>query len=188
VRKTKKGGTNMNVLRRFTMGILSGNPKEEPMHYGEVHGSWSYLFGAKGMIAGYQTMLNHVGDSDLYKLVVEAIEGCQQEVKQIEVLLKENGIGLPPTPPERPKACLEEIPVGARFLDNEISAAISADIAAGLVACSTMMGQSIREDVIMMYGQFHLQKAALGGKYLRLNKEKGWLVPPPLHIHKSEDC
>jgi hypothetical protein len=170
------------------MGILSGNPKEEPMHYGEVFGTWTYLSTAKGMVAGYQTMLNHVGDGDLRKLVDESIEASQQEIKQIETLLKENGIGLPPTPPERPKACLEEIPVGARFLDNEIAAAISADIAAGLVACSTMMGQSIREDIIMMFGQFHTQKATLGGKYLRLNKEKGWLVPPPLHLHKSVEC
>jgi hypothetical protein len=187
VRKMK-GGTTMNVLRRFTMGILSGNPKDEPMHYGEVYGTWSFLFTAKAMVAGYQTKLNHVGDNDLYKLVEESIEGCQQEIKQIEALLKENGVALPPSPPDRPKACLEDIPVGARFLDNEIAAASSADIAAGLVACSSMMGQSIREDIIMMFAQFHTQKATLGGKYLRLSKEKGWLVPPPLHIHKHQDC
>lgn len=183
-----KGGTKMNVLRRFTMGILSGNPKDEPMHYGEVFGTWSFLLGAKAMVAGYQTMLNHIGDGDLHKLVEESIEAAQQEAKQIEILLKENGIGLPPSPPDRPKACLEEIPVGARFMDNEIAAAISADIAAGLVACSQMIGSCIREDIAMMFGQFHTQKATLGGKYLRLNKEKGWLIPPPLHIHKSVEC
>lgn len=37
------------------MGILSGNPKKEPLHYGEVFGTWSYLLAAKGLIAGYQT-------------------------------------------------------------------------------------------------------------------------------------
>ncbi|CAH0191015.1 hypothetical protein SRABI80_01596 [Peribacillus frigoritolerans] len=25
------------------MGILSGNPKDEPMHYGEVFGTWAFL-------------------------------------------------------------------------------------------------------------------------------------------------
>ncbi|MFC4321520.1 DUF3231 family protein [Litchfieldia salsa] len=170
------------------MGILSGNPQEEPMHYGEVFATWSFLLTAKGAVAGYQTMLNHAGDEDLQKLLVEAKEHCQQEMKQVETLLKENGIGLPPTPPERPNARIEDIPVGARFLDNEIAATLSADIAAGLVACSTIMGQSIREDIAMMFGQFHTQKATLGGKVLRLNKEKGWLIPPPLHYNKSEDC
>ncbi|MFE8699900.1 DUF3231 family protein [Cytobacillus sp. FJAT-54145] len=170
------------------MGILSGNPKNEPMHYGEVFGTWSFLLTAKGMVAGYQTHLNHAGDEDLQKLLEEAIQNGQQEIKQIETLLKENGVGLPPSPPERPKACLDDIPVGARFQDPEIAAALSMDIAAGLVSCSQLIGQSIREDVAMMFGQFHVQKATLGAKVLRLNKEKGWLIPPPLHHSKAEDC
>jgi len=170
------------------MGILSGNPTDEPMHYGEVFGTWSYLFTAKGAIAGYQTYLNHAGDEDLQKLLEEAIQSGEQQIKQIETLLKANGIGLPPTPPERAQACLNDIPAGARFPDPEIAAMLAADIAAGLVACSTIMGQSIREDIAMMFGQFHVQKAALGAKVLRLNKEKGWLVPPPLHHNKAEDC
>ncbi|WP_078550677.1 DUF3231 family protein [Litchfieldia alkalitelluris] len=170
------------------MGILSGNPQNEPMHYGEVFASWSFLLASKGMVAAYQTKLNHAGDEDLQKLLVEAKEQCQQEAKQIETLLKENGIGLPPTPPERPNARIEDIPVGARFQDNEIATALSADIAAGLVACSQAIGQCIREDIAMMFGQLHMQKATLGGKVLKLNKEKGWLIPPPLHFNKAEDC
>jgi hypothetical protein len=170
------------------MGILSGNPKEEPLHYGEVFDIWSSLLAGNSAIAGYQTMLNHVGDDDLKKLLVEAIEIGQQQKKQVEELLKENGIALPPTPPEPPEACLEDIPVGARFPDPSIAAVLSADIAVGLVACSQIMGMAIREDVGMMYGQFHAQKAALGVKALRLHKEKGWLIPPPLHLNKHADC
>ncbi|GAB2559124.1 DUF3231 family protein [Gracilibacillus alcaliphilus] len=169
------------------MGILSGNSKEQPMHYGEVFGTWSFLLTTKGAIAGYQTYLNHAGDEDLQKLLEEAIQGGQQEVTQIEALLKENGVGLPPTPPDRPAARLEDIPAGARFSDAEVAAMLSENIAAGLVACSTIMGQSIREDIAMMFGQLHVQKATLGGKVLRLNKEKGWLIPPPLHHYKAEN-
>lgn len=43
------------------------------------------------------------------------------------------------------------------------------------------MGQAIREDIGLMFGQFHASKALFGAKLLRLNKEKAWLVPPPLH-------
>jgi hypothetical protein len=170
------------------MGILSGNPKDEPLHYGEVFDLWSSLLAGNGMIAGYKTMLNHAGDEDLRKLLVEAVEICQQEKKQLEELLKENGIGLPPAQPEPPEACLEDIPVGARIPDQAIAAGLSADIAAGLVLCSQIIGKCIREDVAMMYGQIHTQKAALGAKVLRLNKEKGWLIPPPLHLNKHGDC
>ena len=157
------------------MGILSGNPKNEPMHYGEVFSTWSFLLASKGAIAGYQTHLNHAGDEDLSKLLEEAIHGAKEEVKQIEALLKANGVGLPPTPPERPNASLDDIPAGARFADPEIAVTLSSKISAGLVACSTVMGQAIREDIAMMFGQFHVQKAALGAKVLRLNKEKGCL-------------
>lgn len=157
------------------------------MHYGEVFGTWSFLLATKGAIAGYQTLINHAGDDDLKKLLEEAIHGGQQEVKQIETLLKENGVGLPPAPPDRPKAHEEDIPPGARVMDSEISATLAEKIGAGLVACSTIMSQSVREDIAMMFGQFHVQKATLGGKNLRLSKEKGWLVPPPLHQYKAED-
>ncbi|WP_067728054.1 DUF3231 family protein [Oceanobacillus damuensis] len=169
------------------MGILSGNPTDEPMHYGEVFGVWSSVMVTKGKIAGYQTMRNHAGDADLVNLIDEAIQQGKQDVTEMEKLLKDNGVGLPPTPPDRPQANLEDIPAGARFMDQEIAAALSADTAAGLVACSGMMGEAIREDIAMMFGQFHTQKATFGAKVLRLNKEKGWLVPPPLHQHNSEN-
>lgn len=166
------------------MGILSGNPQDEPMHYGEVFGTWTHLTTNNGLIAAYQAFINHAGDEKLKKLIQEAIEGMKTENKQLEELLKVNGVALPPSSPERPAANLEDIPVGARFTDQEISAALSMDAAAGLVACSQVIGQCIREDIAMMYGQFHMDKAQLGAKLLKLNKENGWLIPPPLHVQR----
>lgn len=120
------------------MGILSGNPQNEPMHYGEVYSIWTYLLEAKGMISSYQTLVNHTGDDDLKKLLQEAIQGAKEESEKIEELLKANGIALPPAPPERPVANLEEIPAGARFTDPEIAAVASMNAAKGLVACSAV--------------------------------------------------
>lgn len=37
-------------------------------------------------------------------MLEEAVRGSQEEIKQIESLLKVNGVGLPPTPPERASA------------------------------------------------------------------------------------
>ncbi|WP_017727612.1 DUF3231 family protein [Halalkalibacterium ligniniphilum] len=168
------------------MGILSGDQKQEPMHYGEVFSTWSYLSAAKSMIAGYETFYNHAGDVDLRKFLENSINQSKREIEEIEVLLKENGIGLPPSPPERPEANVASIPAGARFNDPEIAMAASRDIATGLVTCSQIIGQCTREDIATMFGQFHIQKAALGGALLRINKEKGWLVPPPLHMSVPE--
>jgi len=38
------------------------------------------------------------------------------------------------------------------------------------------MRMSTREDIGLVYGQFHAAKAQLDVKLLRLNKAKGWLV------------
>lgn len=163
------------------MGILSGDPKKQPLHYGEISSIWSYLLAGKGNYVTYQTFLNHCGDQDLKKQLEDGISQIKQESERIEEILKVNGIALPPSPPERSYATLEDIPVGARFNDPEISTMISANIAKSLVACSTIMGQSTREDIAMLFGQFHMNHAQAGAKMLRLNKEKGWLVTPPLH-------
>lgn len=168
------------------MGIMGGNPTKEPMHYGEVFGSWTYLFTTKGLTASFQTLVNHAGDKELRELLGETIKLGQEEAKEIETLLKENGVGLPPTPPDRPQANLEDIPVGARYMDAEIATMLSSSLSGGLVSCSAIMGQCIREDIGAMFGQFHMKRAALGLKILRMNKEKGWLIPPPLHVCDKE--
>lgn len=168
------------------MGILSGNPQNEPMHYGEVFGVWSYLSTTQGLLVGYQTFINHTGDADLKRLLEDMTQSMKQEIEQVENLLKANGIGLPPSPPERPIASLESIPVGARFNDPEISVSVARDIAVGLVSCSQIIGQSIREDIGMMFNQCHATKVQYGGRLLRMNKEKGWLIPPPLHVQTPE--
>jgi hypothetical protein len=168
------------------MGILSGNPQNEPMHYGEVFGVWSYLTAKNAMIAGYQTLMNHTGDKELKSLLQDIVQTCKQEKGQVENVLKANGIALPPAAPERPAANLESIPAGARFNDAEIAAMAARDLSTGLVACSQVMGQSIREDIGAMFAQFHATTAAFGLRILRMNKEKGWLIPPPLHVQTPE--
>ena len=168
------------------MGILSGNPKNEPMHYGEVYKTWLYLGASQALASGYQVLLNHAGDDDLKKFIKDKIENViKPEIKQLQELLRENGVELPPESPARPEADLEQIPSGARFTDHEIAATLSADLAAGLISCSTIIGQCIREDIGMMFVKFHATKVEYGAKLLRMKKDKGWIIPPPLRI-KSE--
>lgn len=168
------------------MGILSGNPANEPMHYGEVAGVWGYLFTIKNLFVLYQVFLNHTGDKDLREFIQDTLNDQRDEIQQIENLLKENEVPLPPSPPERPYTSLENIPVGARINDPEVAAAISREMALGLVSCSSVMGQCLREDIALMFGKFHFKKTQMGSKLLRMSKEKGWIVVPPLHNFKKE--
>jgi hypothetical protein len=63
---------------------------------------------------------------------------------------------------------------------------IAADTSVGLVACSQVMGQSIREDIGALFAKYHATKTVLGARILQLNKEKGWLIPPPLQVKRPE--
>ncbi|MNO24507.1 hypothetical protein D3C76_143310 [compost metagenome] len=167
-------------------GILGGNAKDEPMHYGEIFTVWQASMMAKGTISCYRAYLNHAGDHDLKKILGSLIDQAELEVSECDKLLTDNGIGTAPALPDRPQAKLEDIPVGARFTDPEIAAKIAADVATSLVACSQAMGQSIREDIGALFAKYHLTKAALGVKILNMTKEKGWLIPPPLQIKRHE--
>ncbi|GKU79600.1 DUF3231 family protein [Paenibacillus sp. L3-i20] len=168
------------------MGILSGNPKDEPMHYGEIFSVWTASTVAKGAVSCYQAYLNHAGDKELKKILDALIDQAKLEIKELDTLLTDNGITPTPAMPERPPVKLEDIPVGARFSDPEIAAIIAADASLGLVACSQAMGQSIREDIGALFAKYHLTKSALGLKILQLSKEKGWLIPPPLQVKRPE--
>lgn len=167
---------------KIIMGILSGNPQHEPLHYGEVFGLWSSLSVAKAALDGYQVYINHTGDQELKAFLKQVIESSiKPSIKEIEEVLLHNDIAVPPTPAERPEADLEQIPAGARFQDAQIAFMVAADIAAGVVASSQGMSQSIREDIGLMYGQMGAKKAKDGALLLQMMKDKGWLVPPPLH-------
>jgi hypothetical protein len=168
------------------MGILSGNPKDEPLHYGEIYDVWQFSLSAKGCVSKNRALLNHAGDKDLKKILDTLVDQAELESSECDTILTHNGISSSPTLPARPEVKLEDIPVGARFTDQEIAAICAADNSIGLVACSQVMGKAIREDIQALFAKYHLTKATIGYKILALSKEKGWLVPPPLQVKRPD--
>lgn len=165
------------------MGIMSGNPQDEPLHSGEIFNLWSHLFGTKAYLVTLQVLSNHCGDHDLKVFIEDLMENCiKQEEQQVEAVLKENGIRLPPAPPDRPNVDVVDIPAGARFNDPEIAALLGNELRAASMLDSYIMGISIREDIADMFNEFYTQRAEYAGKLLKINKEKGWLVLPPLSL------
>ncbi|WP_010270002.1 DUF3231 family protein [Paenibacillus senegalensis] len=168
------------------MGILSGNPKDEPLHYGEMFDVWSFSMKAKGSVSIYRAYNFHAGDDDLKEILNDLIDQAELEAKECDSILISNGILPSPALPDRPETKPADIPPGARISDPEIASLISIDTSAGMVACSQIMGKSIREDIGALFAKYHATKAALGLRILKMNKEKGWLVPPPLHMKRPE--
>ena len=156
--------------------------KDEFLHYGEVFNIWTHLSKAKGCLVKYQLLINHCEDTELSKFINNMIDNVvTPEIKKMEKILKENGIDIPPTPQEKPKADFDKIPVGARFMEPEIATCISNDIAMNLVACSQIIGLSIREDIGSIFAAHHVELVKYGHDLLNIMKKKGWLIKPPLH-------
>ncbi|WP_010650521.1 DUF3231 family protein [Oceanobacillus massiliensis] len=165
------------------MGALNNKPADEPLHSGEVYNLWSYLYSTKGTLVVMQVLINHTGDHDLKVLLEDVLENSfTQEEQQVEALLKDSGIRLPPAPPDRPNVEVQDIPAGARFNDSEIAVLVQKELMAGRMLCSYITGIAIKEDVRSMFSEFNTQKEEYELKLLKVTKEKGWLVSPPINI------
>ncbi|GGB31438.1 DUF3231 family protein [Virgibacillus dakarensis] len=165
------------------MSKLNGNPQEEPLHSGEVFHLWSYLYGSKAVLVTMQVLINHTGDHDLKVFLEDLVEsGFTQEEQQVEAIIKETGIRLPPAPPDRPNVEVQDIPAGARFNDPEIAGLVQKELTTGKILCSYIMGISFREDIRTMFGEFHTQKEEYEVKLMGITKEKGWIVSPPINL------
>ena len=165
------------------MGNLNNTTHNEPLHAGEIFHLWSYLHATKEYLVTLQVLNNHTGDEDLKAFLDDVTENSfTHEEQQVESLLKETGIRLPPAPPDRPNVELHDIPAGARFNDPEITLQVKQQLIIGRMLCSYMMGIALREDIVEMFDEFHGQKAEYENKLLKIIKEKGWIVLPPLNI------
>lgn len=155
----------------------------EPFHSGEVYHLWSYLYNAKSFIVTLQILINHTEDQALGDFLDDLLEnGFKEEEQQVETILKEAGIRLPPAPPNRPNVEVQDIPAGARFHDPEIVGLIHKELMTGKLKCTYMIGMSSQEDIRMLFDEFHTRKAEFDLKLTTISKEKGWIVPPPINI------
>lgn len=156
--------------------------KDEFLHYGEVYNIWTHLSKAKGCLVKYQILINHCEDCELSSFIKSMIDNVIiPEIEKMESILKDNGINIPPTPQEKPKADFDNIPIGARFQDPEIASCVSNDISMNLVASSQIIALSIREDIGKLFATHHMQLVKYGHDLMNIIKKKGWLVKPPLH-------
>ena len=156
---------------------------KEPFHSGEIYHLWNYLYEAKEIIVTIQVARNHTEDKDLKLFLDDIMESnLTEEEQQVEVILKETGIRLPPAPPDKPNVEIQDIPAGARFNDPEIARLVQKELLASQLQCSYIIGMSTQEDIKNLFEEFHSQKAEFEIKLLTITKDKGWYTPPPINL------
>ncbi len=164
--------------------MLNQNQQTEPYHSGEIYHLWDFLLTTKEYLVTLQVLNNHAGDKDLKDLLDDLTEnGYTPEEEQVESILSNAGIRLPPAPPDRPNVNVEDIPAGARFNDPEIASLVQKELLNGKMICSYIMGICVHEDIKSLFGEFHTLKEEYDVKLANIRKEKGWVVPPPININ-----
>ncbi|MFS0751687.1 DUF3231 family protein [Oceanobacillus sp. 1P07AA] len=164
------------VMHRF-------KDKDEPFHSGEVYHLWGYLYQVKTSLVTLQVFINHSVDHDFRVLVEDLLESCfTQESEQIEGILKEAGIRLPPSPPDRPNVDQHDIPAGAKFNDNELAILVQNELMAGRILANTVISVALKEDIRDLFTECINQRMEYEQKILHVMKQKGWLVIPPINI------
>lgn len=159
------------------------NNQEEPLHSGEIFHLWTFLYEGKANVVTLQVLINHSGDQELKTFLEDLLENCfEEEVLQVEGILKELGIRLPPAPPDRPHVELQDIPAGARFNDSEIAGLIKKELIYGRTLCSYIIGCSAQEYVRNLFEEYHSERADFEKKLLTLSKQKGWMTSPPISV------
>ena len=163
--------------------MLNQSQQAEPFHSGEIYHLWSFLLSTKEYLVTLQVLNNHAGDQDLKDFLDDIYEnGYTPEEEQVENILKNAGIRLPPAPPDRPNVEVEDIPAGARFNDPEIANLIQRELMVSKMICSYIMGICVQEDIKNLFGEFHTLKEEYDLKLAKLRKEKGWAISPPINV------
>src|SRR5690625_2620269 len=163
--------------------MFDGKQQAEPFHAGEVYHLWSFLLHTKEYFVTLQVLRNHAGDQKLKDFLDDFLEnGIKPEEEQVESILKDAGIRLPPAPPDRPNVKVEDIPAGARFNDPEIAHLVQKELLAGKMLCSYIMGICVHEDIKTLFGEFHTLKEEYDVKLAQIRKEKGWVISPPINV------
>lgn len=153
--------------------------KESPLHVGEVMICWTYYTAMKEMLRFEEAGLNTTTDEEVIEMLEDAYKMCKNQSERLEKFLIKEGVPLPDTSPALPKSSPDDIPLGVKMSDDELSNGIGVKIATSIVECATGQAQSIRSDVGMMWAEFQAELLTFSATLRTLKQKRGWLKIPP---------
>lgn len=171
----------LGTLRAVFNDHILEEPKI-PLHVGEVMNVWAYYTFLDEAKRYSVLAMNHTSDNELAHLLEDIIYGLEDvQISKIKEYMKTNGIPLPDTSAQKSISDPTEIPQGAKMTDVEIANAVALKIASAIVFLSRGIAESVRDDVAMMFTEFHAQKLGYAMKTKKMMVKRGWLKSPPFY-------
>lgn len=175
-----KGERSLNIFETL---FRSASRPQQPLHAGEAFTLWAYYEAAAETRAILLVLLNHTDDEGLKELMEHFIaDVLEPQVKQVKDKLLHEGLNLPEVTPDHPKADAKQVPVGARFTDEQICNMIVVKVQGLLLFCHEGIARSLRDELGVMFYTFQSHILAQAATMKGLMAQRGWLRLPPTFI------
>jgi hypothetical protein len=167
----------------FLEGLLHSATKQDPpLHVGEVMGLWAYYTAAMESRSLCMLMANHTPDQELRETMEHFIADVEEpQAAEIERFLRDQGVPLSLTSPDKPKAEAKAVPEGAKFTDSEVANMLAVKMEGLLNLANAGLAVALRDDVSGMFLRYHSQIVAQGFTLKKLMRNRGWLKVPPAY-------
>jgi hypothetical protein len=153
-----------------------------PLHTGEVMNIWTFYSFVDEAKRTSVLALNHTTDNELSHLLEDVIYNLEdKQLMKLKEFMKTNGVPMPDVSAEKTISDPEAVPLGAKFTDKEIANALVLKLSAGMLFCSRGISEAIRDDVGLMFTEFHTQKIIYALKVKKVMQKRGWLLVPPYY-------
>ena len=152
----------------------------QPLHAGEVFVLWSLYLGVAESRIICQLMTNHTNDTSLEESIEHFIADIEEPlITKLKELMAHEGIDIPPSTGEKPRASEAQIPVGAKLTDAEIANLLVVKLEGMLNLCHIGIGQALRDDLGLMLLGAYQHLVTQGFTLKKLMRHRGWLRVPP---------
>ncbi|WP_254788768.1 DUF3231 family protein [Virgibacillus salinus] len=106
---------------------------------------------------------------------------CESQVKKLSKFMKEEGIPLPDVTSSKPNSEPNEIPLGVKLTDNEITNGVAFKLVTCMQSCAKGQADSLRSDIGMIWLDFYTDWITFGTTLKTLMRKRGWIKVPPYY-------
>nr|WP_275899606.1 DUF3231 family protein [Bacillus piscicola] len=169
------------VWNVFKTQIDNTDEPKAPLHVIEVGDLWKYVTSVEEFIRYEEVGLNTTTDDEVTEMLNDIVKTCESQVKRVSQFMREEGIPLPDVTSAKPKSSPNDIPLGVKLTDNEITNGVAFKLITCLKLCAKSQGDAIRNDISIMWLQFYAEWVTIGATLKTLMRKRGWLKVPPYY-------
>ncbi|MBM6617002.1 DUF3231 family protein [Bacillus suaedaesalsae] len=157
------------------------NEPKTPLHIIEVGDCWKYVTLIEEFIRYEEIGLNTTTDDEVRELLIDIVKVCESQLQKLTQFMKEEGILLPDVTSSKPESVPNEIPLGVKLTDDEITNGIAFKLVTAMIACAKGQSDAIRTDIGVIWYEFYTEWVSFGQTLKILMRKRGWIKVPPYY-------